>query len=576
MHSQVATSDILVVGGGIAGAFAAIKARETGADVVLVDKAFFGRGGASALASGVYATYMPGDDMENRLAATCTAPHVNRRLAERFILRTYECLMDMDGWGVKWIKEDGVIARRMSGGGGTDYPTNAMMAEGGPQMMMALRGHALREGVRVINRVMITDLLTSDGAHPTGGAIVGAVGIHTRTAEPWVFRARATIICAGAFAFPYTPVGSFQGMPQTSSGDGVAAMFRAGATMGKFEFGGGGMRPSEFFCAPGLEMLGGLGCRFINDAGEDMLSLDRSQGKYTHEDITRGRRSALGNALIKEAEAGRVVYLDARHFTADEHRLVKQVVPIVVNTFERAGYDLSKDVVPYRPTPPGSNGNNGGGARVNERGETSLSGLYAAGNCSDAAYISMGQSLPACSVTGAWAGESAADFVRGAAATPPDPEQVDELIERALAPLQREDGASFPVVHELFQRMYLEEMGNVLHAERLERALSQAEAIRTEELPRLSASDPHDLAKVNALKNFAEMLAPALTVLLRRQESRGNILREDYPFIDNENWGCYTVFRRRPDGGTDFWEEPIPEDAEYPVARVKTGHPFFR
>jgi succinate dehydrogenase/fumarate reductase flavoprotein subunit len=58
------STDVLVIGGGMAGASAAMKAREAGADVLLVDKAFFGRSGCSALASGVYPSYMPGDDEE--------------------------------------------------------------------------------------------------------------------------------------------------------------------------------------------------------------------------------------------------------------------------------------------------------------------------------------------------------------------------------------------------------------------------------------------------------------------------------------------------------------------------------
>lgn len=97
--------DVLVIGGGITGAFAAIKARERGVDVILVDKAFFGRGGCSALASGVYYASMPGDDLEAWIGEACSTPLINRRLAEKAILRTHDCLMEMDRWGGKWIKE---------------------------------------------------------------------------------------------------------------------------------------------------------------------------------------------------------------------------------------------------------------------------------------------------------------------------------------------------------------------------------------------------------------------------------------------------------------------------------------
>ena len=315
---------VLVIGGGITGAFAAIKAREKGVDVVLVDKAFFGRSGCSGLASGVYGAYMPGDDLKGWVEAACSTPLVNRRLAEKAILRTYDLLMEMDQWGVKWVKEGGKIIRESGGGSGLPFKTNAMMAEGGPQMMMALRGVALKKGVRVVNRVMATDLLTSDGQHPTEQTVVGAVGVHTRSGEPWVFKAKATVVATGPYLFPYAPVGSgFYGMPINSSADGIAMMLRAGTVLGKMEFGGGSLRPAEFYCAPALEMLGGLGCRFVNNQGEDILSMGGRTGKYTHERVMRGRRSALSNAIVKEMKAGRRVYLDATHFTPEQHRLVK-------------------------------------------------------------------------------------------------------------------------------------------------------------------------------------------------------------------------------------------------------------
>jgi succinate dehydrogenase/fumarate reductase flavoprotein subunit len=570
-------SDVLVIGGGIAGAFAAIKAQEKGAHVVLVDKAFFGRAGVSALASGVYGAYLPGDDLEGWVKGACSTPLVNRSLAEKAILRTYDLLMDMDRWGVKWVKEGGKIVREFSGGGGLPFKTNAMMAEGGPQMMMALRNETLRQGVRVVSRVMISDLLTSDGAHPTGGSVIGALGGHTRTGESWVFKAKATVVAAGPYRFPYAPSAKgFQGMPRDASADGIAMMFRAGAHLGKFEFGGGGLRPVEFHCAPALEMLGGLGCRFVNNLGEDILASGVKQGKYAHEAVTRGRRSALGNALVREAREGRNVYLDATHFTPEQHRLVKQVVPIVITTFERAGYDMSKDVVPYCSTLAVSSGVSGGGARINGRCETSLEGLYAAGNCTDGAYISMGQALPGCSVLGAWAGESAGEFARGQKETRIDLDQVRELEKRAIEPLHRNGDVFFGDVHGKLEALLMKVIDHVLTGANLGKAVAFTEQIKEEDLPRLSAKDLHDLAKVNGLKNFIEVFEPALRVVLRRKESRGNVLREDYPETDNFEWAKFTVSKKGASGNIEIWEEPVPEDRDHlPIQRTKTMHPFF-
>jgi len=571
-------ADILVIGGGIAGAFAAIRAREKGADVVLVDKAFFGRSGCSGLASGVYGVYMPGDDLNAWVDAACSTPLVNRRLAEKAIVRSYELLKEMDQWGVKWIKEGGKIIRESGGGSGLPFKTNAMMAEGGPQMMMVLRGAALKKGVRVVNRVMATDLLTSDGQLPTEQAVVGAVGIHTRNGEPWVFKAKATVVATGPYLFPYAPVGSgFYGMPINSSADGIAMMLRSGAILGKMEFGGGSLRPSEFYCAPALEMLGGLGCRFVNDQGEDLLSMGGRKGKYEHENVMRGRRSALSNAIVKETNAGRKVYLDATHFTPEQHRLAKQVVPIVIHNFERAGYDLSRDRVPYCSTFAGTSGISGGGARINERCETSLPGLYAAGNSTDGAYISMGQALPGCSVLGAWAGENAADYVKGCEGVMAHPAQVEKLEAEALSPLRLKEGTTFGAVHQDLQSLLNDVIDHVLNQANLEKGLEEIQRIKAEQLPRIKAGDLHELSKVNGLKNFVAVFEPALRVLLRRRESRGNVLREDCPEIDNVKWAKFTVCRRERNDQIKLWEEPIPEDGDHmPFEKKKSIHPFFQ
>ena len=565
--------DLLVIGGGIAGAFAAIKARERGADVVLVDKAFFGRSGCSGLASGVYHTYMPGDDLNAWVEEACSTPLVNRRLAESAVVRTYDCLMDMDRWGVKWVKEGGRIVREFSGGGGLPFKTNAMMAEGGPQMMMALRAQALRLGVKIVNRVMVTDLLTGDGAQPTQGGVVGAVGFETRTAEPQVFKSKATVMTTGPYRFPYSPFGGgFVGMPMDASGDGIAMMLRVGAILGKFEYGGGSPHPHEFQCAPGLEMLGGLGGKFVNAQGESIFS--SKSNPTSGNTITQTRRSALGHTILRETKAGRNVFLDCTHFSPEQHRLVKQVVPIVVNTFERAGYDLTRDKVPYSSALAVIHGGSGSGARINGKGETSVPGLYAAGICCDGAYIRMSQSLPEASVLGAWAGENAAEYVKGCGKSEEDRDQVGRLIEKTLAPLKIGQGVSFKQIHSNIERLVTEVIDHVLHGERLKQAAEVVEDLKSKEVNRLVASNPHELAKVHALKNSIECFEQSLRVLLRRTESRGNVLREDFPEIDNTQWAQFTVLRKEA-LGVRIWEEALPEDRPQ-VEKVKILHPFFR
>jgi len=99
-------TDVLVIGGGIAGAFAAYRARQAGAGVLLVDRSYFGRSGCSALASGVYPSYMPGDNVDDWVKGYGAGPLVNQPLLVKSLPVMYEHLMTMDRWGVKWLKAD--------------------------------------------------------------------------------------------------------------------------------------------------------------------------------------------------------------------------------------------------------------------------------------------------------------------------------------------------------------------------------------------------------------------------------------------------------------------------------------
>ena len=105
---KVIETDVLVIGGGIAAVFAAIAAKEFPVEVMLVDKGSFGRSGCAALAAGVWHCYLPGDDLELWYKEHIEAglPLVDQRLLKKRIMETAQMMNKMDGWGVKWVKED--------------------------------------------------------------------------------------------------------------------------------------------------------------------------------------------------------------------------------------------------------------------------------------------------------------------------------------------------------------------------------------------------------------------------------------------------------------------------------------
>jgi len=239
------------------------------------------------------------------------------------------------------------------------------------------------------------------------------------------------------------------------------------------------------------------------------------------------------------------------------------------------GFDPERDLIPYTSFLPITSGVSGGGACVNERGETTVQGLYAAGNDCDAAYLAMGQQLPGAAVSGCWAGEYAA---RDCLATfvEPNERQVSKLLDAAVEPLQRLQGENYEPVHDAIEEVVETALGRVLSGERIQQARLRIQGIEERRVRQLRARDIHDLAKVHGLKNFCEMARAVLLVMEHRQESRGNILREDYPYTDNERWLCYTRLKRNADGSYDIWDEPRPNTDDYiNIPRTREMHPYF-
>jgi len=564
-------ADVLVIGGGAAGAMAAIRARETGADVLLVDKSVFGRSGCAALASGAYITYMPGDDLNFHLSGRGVL--TNQTKAIEAIHATYEVLKILDGWGVRFVKENGEFWR---GKGVTGAAASGGLAAGlvggGTEMMKVVRAVALRKGVRVVNRVIVNDLLTSDGKLPTEGRVVGALGVSGRENEIHVFQAKSVMMCAGGFNYGYKkPSQWFAGMPLNITSDGVAMQIRAGAIMGSMAVGSKYLQTMEFMCAPGIEHFTTMGTGWVNRFGEDVMRrFSESEAEFT-------RRLSLGHAVALEMLEGRgPVYLTGAELGPDRVRLLQEVIPIIMTTFERAGYEISRDRIPYLPVLASTYGSShGGGAVVDDQGMTSLPGLFAAGASSDGMNISPNLNLSWCMVLGWWAGEHAANYAQKSELKDIKGAQVEGLTKSTLQYL-KPTGLGFQEVHERAANL-LHELGVILNDEKLTRVKKGLTEVLGD-FDNVMAKDPHDLLKVLGLRNSIEALTAVLDYLLHRQESRGSVVNSDHPETDNEKWLVLSKSMLK-NGKLELWDEPIPRDEFYVHYRPKSGksmHPFFK
>jgi succinate dehydrogenase/fumarate reductase flavoprotein subunit len=227
---DVISSDVLVIGGGIAGCFAALRANEIGANVVVLEKATIRRGGAVGpgmdhLSMGISPetmTFEEGKEYAISMAKELLDPNVVLAIERE----CYKRVQDLEKFGVKVREDDGTYfiwkmpERRFYLVSYRGVDTKVRLAE-------AVR----KTKVRVVERTMGVDLITR------GDTVAGAVAFNVRDGRLTVFRAKATILCTGDSGRQYIePDGLFMTwLPPTNTGDGQAMAYRAGEKLANME-----------------------------------------------------------------------------------------------------------------------------------------------------------------------------------------------------------------------------------------------------------------------------------------------------------------------------------------------------
>lgn len=538
-------TEVLVIGGGIAGCLAAIRARELGCDVTLVEKANIGRGGYSHQMSGVLTYFEPSrDDLDGWYAECVRAGQgmVDQERLAGMVEETTARARDMVAWGVLFQRQHEEFIRNP--GVGHKLGRNLLLENGGFQMMSAIRGEVLRREVRCIERVHISDLFSSDGCYPTKGRVTGALGFQVRRGRVYVLQAKAVVLATGATDLWYLHAPSL-------SGDGRVMAYRLGAAMRNVELAYNTPKPLHFDTAPGANELFGEGAYMVNRQGERFLAA------WDAERIERAPRVVVGRAINDEYFHGRgPVYLDARHLSEEAHGRLEKTLPILINSFAKAGLSLRRDLIEYTAV---ISDLGAGGLRVDPVGATTVEGLYAAGAVSDHGedgvtnIITHGMEA----AIGGWrAGEAAARDAGASDFTELRTSDEEEFRARLRAPFERPDKLTDRDLLKVFRDV--EDLAGVRRSQaKLEEALEMVEMARGELLPALRPRDYHHLSVVLGYEHtlfFVEMLARTALV---RTESRGGHFRSDYPQRDDANWLKWLIVKPGKKG-MEINAEPVP------------------
>jgi len=565
---RVIETDVLIVGSEGAGSPASLEAIKRGVKVTMVTKgSHIGRSGATV--TGDADLDVDSKSLHDRFglaeADRRDSKDIffedmlkggkylnNQKLVEIHVEEAPDRLEDLLSWGVKI---DGLIQAS-----GHSYPRGVVIP--GTKLMPHLRRVVLGTNVELVCYTMVTDLLTNKDR------VVGAVGINGATGEFIVFKAKAVILCTGGAMrmYPYTTA------PEELTGDGMVMAYRAGAELVDMEF--PMFLPGAF---PWPPAVAGVDIPFQLSTGGYIAGwmLNKYGDRFMrHWDPVRyewSTRDILSVAMMTEILAGRGsphggVYVSLKHLPDDLIENLEKWVPpefyMFYGGFKMKQYlpDLRRESIESVPASHFFNG----GIRINERCETSLNGLFAAGETTGGVHGAnrlSGNAFTEMVVWGHRSGRFAGEYAKGSGEVSIDMDQVEKLRKRIFDPLERKGGLSQANLRKKLQQVAWEKAGVIRDGESLEKALSEFLKMREEELPEVGVRAKERIfnrewIQVIELENMLSMMEMVCRTSLNRKESRGALYRRDYPDTDNINWLKNQIVIQK-EGKMEIQNEPV-------------------
>ncbi|MCI4322211.1 MAG: FAD-binding protein [Thermoplasmata archaeon] len=533
--------DVVVVGAGLAGQRAALAAIEAKSDVAIVSKLHPLRSHSGAAQGGINAAIGKEDSVDTHIYDTVKGSDYlgDQDAIEFFCREAGPTVIEMEHFGTIFSRApDGSLARRPFGGAA--FPRTIYAADRtGLALLQGLYERLGTESFTMYDEWDLTSVVVHEGR------CQGIVAFDRRRGSFEEIAAKSVVLATG-------PCGRVYGRTtnsHTSTGDGIAAAYRAGAALKDMEFvqfHPTALLESSILITEGARGEGGI---LKNVNGE------RFMARYAPHVLDLASRDVVSRAIITEVREGRgfpgpYVHLELMHLGKEKIESRLQEICDFCRTF--AGIDPVTQPIPVMPAQHYMMG----GIGTNIRGETNIPGLLAAG---EAACVSIhganrlgGNSLLETLVFGKQAGIAAAEHAARAPAPSVDPADVAKDAATVDAMMRRSDGEEPQHLRIAMQAAMDSKVGVFRLPEELTAALADVRALQTryERVRVVDSSKSYNLNLTDALETGHMLdLAEAIVVgAIARTESRGAHSRVDFPKRDDANWMRHTLATRGPNG----------------------------
>lgn len=529
-------ADILIIGGGSAGAMAAIQAKEMNPHqkVVVFEKGHILYSGC--IARGMDAlniVAVPGITTpelyveSNGLACEGIMDEpVNYRMAER----SFSMMKKLEGWGVFFPRDkDGNYELLQVHPKGKFCLT---MKE--PELKTILTKRLFSLGCQVFNRVMALELIVADGR------VHGAVGINIRTGELVICHAKAVILSSGGTArFGLPNSGYLYGVYDFpgNTGDGYAMAFRAGAELTGFEY--------------------TLNYYIIKDINAPLLYITLTRGAHllTAMDVhLENTHPSIKSMVLEHRKDRGPLRIRMKHLPEEKIREIEDILfsterPVQQRFYEGRGINFRTGDIELWPTEFYLCGGHGlTGIFVDEKAQTTLPGLYAAG---DVSLVARGH-LSGAFVFGQIAAEEASEFAIKHQDIEKDPRSLKELKKNLKQRMEQKAGeVSIEEFEYKVRRLISDYVTPPKNEYKLKMALWWMDQFQKEICQKVLIKNLHDLFKALEVENIILCAKLSATASLERKESRWGFwhYRSDYPQKDDSQWLKHIMLKAGPSPG---------------------------